>query len=247
MSREHRGVGIRAAAKGRPYDEVALTGQDAMDDYVRHLVKVDAVARRIVESDVYTRFFAAAPGVRELVLLGRIRAWTVEAAGVRRRRRWDLVVVDAPSSGHGILLLETPFAARRAIPIGGLGTRAQEVIDWLRRADTRLVAVALPEEMAVVEAIESADRLRQGSGLEVGAAILNRVRREKLSAEARRALAGRGGSLVERFGRRAIRRNRETDVHARRLAARFGAANFVEVADAPETHASAARIAEAWA
>ena len=50
---------------------VNLDPAAVMDEYVRHVVKIDLLARRILESPIYHRFFAAAPGLKELMVLGQ--------------------------------------------------------------------------------------------------------------------------------------------------------------------------------
>lgn len=220
------------------FEEVSLSGRGAMDEYVSKVVKVDALASRIVESDVYARFFAAAPGLRELVLLGRIRAFAMEKSGLRRECPFDHIIVDCPSSGHGILMFETPFSARRAIPVGALGQRAQEVIDWLKSDEVGIMSVAIPEEMAVVEALETAGRLFTGTGLKPRDVVLNRVDRVQLSAETRRMLrdydvsadsAPGPDAVLVACGKRALRRNRLHEFHARRLRSGFKSARFLEL------------------
>ena len=51
---------------------VNLDPAAVMDEYVRHVVKLEMLARRILGSPIYRRFFAAAPGLKELMVLGKI-------------------------------------------------------------------------------------------------------------------------------------------------------------------------------
>ena len=204
---------------------VDLDPRTAMDEYVRHVVRVRALSDRIIASDVYAKFFAAAPGLPELVILGRIREYTREKDG-EGTARFRSIVVDCPSSGHALLMLETPFAAFRAASIGPFGRLASGVTTWLG-SETRLVVVAIPEEMAVVEAIEFQRDLRDRTGLGISLAILNRLRTEPISTETRRAVADRGGrapalALADDWllecGARVLRRNRLEAFHQRRMA-----------------------------
>ena len=62
-------------------------------------------------------------------------------------------MVDAPATGHGLAFLKVPLAASSAIPVGPVGANARRMLTLLRDpARTALVVVAVPEEMAVVEA-----------------------------------------------------------------------------------------------
>ena len=132
-----------------------LDPQGVMDEYVRHVVPIDLVARRILASPIYRRFFAAAPGLKELMVLGKIMVLEEARRRLSREPLYDLIVVDAPATGHGLAYLKVPLAASRAIPVGPIGHNARRILQLLRDpARTALVVVAAPEEMAVVEAVE---------------------------------------------------------------------------------------------
>jgi anion-transporting ArsA/GET3 family ATPase len=127
----------------------------ALAEYVRATVRVEMLARRVLESPLYHRFFAAAPGVPELITLGKVMVLEAETTGWRARPRWDLIVLDAPATGHGLAFLKVPLAASRAVPVGPVGHNARRILALLRNPQrTALGIVAIPEEMAVVEALE---------------------------------------------------------------------------------------------
>jgi len=209
------------------YDVLDLEARLAMDEFVRHVVRLRPLAERITGSEVYRKFFAAAPGLPELVLLGRIREYARETDR-QGEPRWEAIIVDCPSSGHGLLMLETPFAAFRAVPIGPFARLASQIMEWL--ATARIALVAIPEEMAVVEAIEFKDELFERTGLTPALACLNRMRRETLSPAARRALtqgvvltsAGSFDRLLLEAAARAQRRSRLEAFHRRRLTRGLG-------------------------
>ena len=207
-----------------------LQPRDAMDEYVRHVVRLDLLARRILESPVYERFFAAAPGLKELMTLGKVMV--LEEARVRLSGRplWDLVVLDAPATGHGLAFLKVPLAASSAVPVGPVGHNARRVLSLLRDRDrTALVVVAIPEEMAVVEALQFREMAREELGVSPAAVVLNACHERRFSAADESAvldLAARGaGGEVEglalpaalRAARRQIRRRRLTRFYEARL------------------------------
>jgi anion-transporting ArsA/GET3 family ATPase len=173
-----------------------------MDEYVRHVVKVDLIARRILESPVYHRFVAAAPGLKELTTLGKIMVLEEARERWSRRPRYDLVVVDAPATGHGLAFLKVPLAASEAVPVGPVGANARRVLAMLRdRARTALCVVAIPEEMAVVEALEFARMAQDELGVRPEAVFLNacheRRFREAEEAEVLRlSAAGAQGTVA---------------------------------------------------
>jgi len=210
---------------------VNLDPTAVMDEYVRRVVPVELLARRILSSPVYRRFFAAAPGLRELMVLGKIMVLEEARARLSRRPAWELVVVDAPATGHGLAFLKVPLAASRAIPIGPVGHNARRVLKLLRDPGrTALVVVAVPEEMAVVEALEFHRLAVEELEVDLAAAVLNGCHERRFSdpeeaevlrltaAEARGALAA-GVSLPPalRAARRQIRRRRLTRLYRGRL------------------------------
>jgi anion-transporting ArsA/GET3 family ATPase len=202
-----------------------------MDEYVRHIVPVKLLARRILSSPVYKRFFAAAPGLRELMVLGKIMVLEEAHARLSRRPAWDLIVLDAPATGHGLAFLKVPLAASRAIPVGPVGHNARRVLKLIRDpARTALVVVAVPEEMAVVEAMEFHRLAVEELEVEPAAAVLNACHERRFSdaeeAEVLRLTADDArGNLQPRVplpaalraARRQIRRRRLTRLYQGRL------------------------------
>ena len=207
------------------FDVVDLEARRAMDEYVQHAIRIRPLVARVTGSEIYRKFFAAAPGLPELVLLGRIRAYSRETDR-DQAPRWHTIVVDCPSSGHGLLMLETPFAAARAVSAGPFARLAGKIIDWLKL--TKIVVVAIPEEMAVIEAIEFKSDLLERTGLTPTVAFLNRMRDEALSPAAHLALTeveaapGSNDALLLECGLRAQRRTRLEKFHQRRLSRGLG-------------------------
>jgi len=162
---------------------VDLKPQAVMDEYVRRKVRIDLIARRIVESPVYHRFFSAAPGLKELMILGKIVDSVEEKGRWSRRPQFDLVIADLPATGHGLSLLKVPSAASAAIPVGPVGRQARWIQKALRdRQRTGLVVVAIPEEMAVVEALEFDQSARDDVGMVPLAFVLNACHERPMSA-----------------------------------------------------------------
>ncbi len=153
---------------------VNLDPRGVMDEYVRQTVKIDFLSRKILDNPVYHRFFAAAPGLPELMVMGKVMVLEEEREGWSRRPRFDLVIMDAPATGHGLAFLKVPVVASEAVPVGPVGANARRILAMLRDPDrTALVLVAIPEEMAVVEAAEFHRLAREEIGIEARALVLN--------------------------------------------------------------------------
>lgn len=160
------------------FDEVplypGLTGlsidpQKALEQYLTRTIRVRALAERLVEGKAFGYVAAAAPGLREMVTIGKV--WTLTRARMRDgERRHELIVVDAPATGHGIGLLRAPTTFQELARLGRIHEEARAVAELVAdRARTAIVLVTLPEEMPVNETVDAAGRLRE---LELDAAAI---------------------------------------------------------------------------
>ena len=129
--------------------------------------------RLLASSGTFQYFTAAAPGAKELVSM--VKIWQL-TEGARRRRSsgHDLVVLDAPATGHALGMLGSPQtfgAIARVGPIAGQTRQVQELLQDPAR--TGYLAVALGTEMAVTEAMELQDGLERQLGRGLDAVIVN--------------------------------------------------------------------------
>jgi anion-transporting ArsA/GET3 family ATPase len=210
---------------------VNLDPAAVMDEYVRHVVKLEVFTRRILESPIYRRFFAAAPGLEELMVLGKIMVLEEARARFSPKPLWDILVVDAPATGHGLAFLKVPLVAAAAVPAGPVGHNARRVLALLRDpCRTALVVVAVPEEMAVVEALQFHGLATEELKMEPAAVVLNACHERRFTdedeAEVLRLTTGDAQGDVERdvplaaalrAARRQIRRRKLTRFYRDRL------------------------------
>src|SRR5262249_52700704 len=120
-----------------------------------------------------------------------------------RRPRYDLLIVDAPATGHGLSFLRVPQAASAAVPVGPVGANARRIIALLQDAKrTSLVGVAIPAEMAVVEALEFHGMATREVGIRAAAVVLNGCPERRFTdaqeAELRRLIAARADGRLSR-------------------------------------------------
>jgi anion-transporting ArsA/GET3 family ATPase len=168
---------------------VNVTPRDAMREYGIMTLKFRSIYDAVFENRVVRYFLRAIPSLAELVMLGKVlHEVRVEEHG---RHRWDLVVLDAPATGHAVQLLRVPGALLDTVPPGPLRRDALWMQELL--VDPRATAVSivtLPEEMPVNEAIELDAALRGVLGMPRGALIVNAMPEERFSAGERARLAG---------------------------------------------------------
>jgi anion-transporting ArsA/GET3 family ATPase len=145
----------------------------------------------ITGSAAFQHFVAAAPGAKELITIAKV--W--ELAQLERwdahNRTYDLVIVDAPASGHGLAMLTAPTTFGEIARVGPIRRQAFKVRDMLAdRARTGYVAVALPEEMPVNETLELDARLRDAVGVPLDAIVVNAVYPERFSGKEAETMRG---------------------------------------------------------
>ena len=137
---------------------ISIDPQQAMEEYLR--VKAGTLGQALGSSRLFQAFAMATPGMRELLSIGKV--W--ELAQLDRRTRggapYDLVIVDAPATGHGVGLLRTPKTFADIARVGPIAHQGQTIADTIADPEfTGVVAVATPEEMPVNETLTLADEL----------------------------------------------------------------------------------------
>lgn len=154
----------------------------ALAEYVRLQLRLPVVTDRILSSDLFTQLLEAAPGWRELIVLGKI--WHLEQRREQDGRPLhDLIVVDAPATGHGLTFLDVPRVVQHAIRAGPLARHASWVEALVRDPErTLLLPVTLPEELPVAETAELVARARDRIGIAVDRIVVNQMPSEDARA-----------------------------------------------------------------
>lgn len=165
---------------GRQFEEVevapdlftiSIDPEHAMDEYLR--VKVGALGHVLGSSRLFQAFAMATPGMRELLSIGKV--W--ELAQLHRRTEgaspYDLVIVDAPATGHGVGLLRTPRTFADIARVGPIAHQGRAIADTIAdRSFTGVVAVATPEEIPVNETLSLCEALADDQ-LTIDLVVLN--------------------------------------------------------------------------
>jgi anion-transporting ArsA/GET3 family ATPase len=139
--------------------------------------------RVLASSGTFQYFAAAAPGAKELVTMVKIWELTQAKRWQRRARDYDLVVVDAPASGHALGILRSPHTFGAIARVGPVAGQAEKVRALLEDpARSAYLAVALATEMAVTEALELQDDLHEQLGQSLDAVIVNGLLPQRFSS-----------------------------------------------------------------
>ncbi|MGH8999954.1 MAG: ArsA family ATPase [Acidimicrobiia bacterium] len=167
-------VGFKPAPVHPRVSAMAMDTEASLSEYLRLNLKVPIPARIGPMAKVFDFVAAAAPGVKEILTVGKI-CWEVREA-LEGRARWDLVVVDAPSTGHVVSQLGAPGAIIELVAVGPVRSQTGWMSDLLGDdAVTALNVVATPEEMPVDETVELVTRARAELPVPLGAVVVNRV------------------------------------------------------------------------
>ena len=160
---------------------VVLDGAHQLEEYLSTVVPSRAMLKAVVSSGAYRYFVEAAPGLRELIMVGKIYH---ELEYRPPSPPWDLVVLDAPATGQALSVLRMPLVARETFGAGIVGRTAARVSELLRDpARCGVVLVTSPEPFAVSETLETHAALSD-LGLDVAAVIFNRTRAPRFDADA---------------------------------------------------------------
>jgi hypothetical protein len=164
--------------------------------------------RILASSNTFQYFAAAAPGAKELVSM--VKIWEL-TQGERRRRRaagYDLVVLDAPATGHALGLLHSPQTFGAIARVGPIAAQALRVGELLKDpARSGYLAVTHATEMAVSETLELQDDLHRQLGRALDAVVVNGVLPRRFTKDELRLL-----DTVS--GRDAVRRSAVVAAHA---------------------------------
>jgi anion-transporting ArsA/GET3 family ATPase len=170
-----------------------ITPDDALLEYLAEH-GLQRVSKRLVSSGVIDVVATAIPGIRDVLVLGKIKQ-------LERDRIADLILVDAPATGHAVTFLTSASGLLDAARGGPVRTQAQDVVELLgdpRRC--RVVLVTLPEEMPVSETIEAAYLVEDRAGVQLGPVVVNAcdLAVPELSVPAAEAAAAAGVHLDPR-------------------------------------------------
>lgn len=184
---------------------ISIDPDEALLEWLRTLGGRISV-RMLAASSTFHYFAAAAPGAKELVSMVKVREL---CEGQRRRNdrgSYELVVLDAPATGHALAMLRSPQTFAAIVRMGPLAEQAQgirELLEDPRR--TAFIAVAQGTEMAVAETLELEEGLRRHLDRDLDAVVVNgTVPRRFTREELGRVSGATGDDAQAELGERAI-------------------------------------------
>lgn len=180
----HERVGAEVRQVSENLWAVNVKPEEALHEYALLRLKSERIYRTVFGNRFVRYFLRFLPSIQETVMLGKILFHVKEEE--HGRPRFDVVIIDAPATGHAISFLGVPRTLAQTVPPGPLADEAK----WMREmvedpARTAAVLVALPEEMPVNETIELVSALSTRVGMRSEAVLLNHSVAQRFGAEER--------------------------------------------------------------
>lgn len=154
---------------------VNMVPQKALEEYGMLMLKSRAVYNILFGNEYVRAFFAAIPGMHEWTMLGKAWWHTTEELP-DGSPKYDVVLLDAPATGHGLDMLRVPKVLIDVVPSGLLRRDAERAWSMFQDAkQTGIVLVTLPEEMPTTESIEMSKALTGELQLQIARVVVNGV------------------------------------------------------------------------
>ena len=184
---------------------ISIDPDRSLREYLVLQSPVRAMGELLSRSRIFTYMAAATPGLKELVTIGKIWELAQLDRRVKKGRKYDLVVVDAPATGHGIGFLQTPRTFAAIARMGPIRNQAEALDSFITdRRRTGAVIVCLPEEMPVNESELLERELSENVGVSVDRVYMNALYPERFSESDAERLASVADS-VDGGGRAAVK------------------------------------------
>src|SRR4051812_7493016 len=148
---------------------MSMNTEESLKEYLSLQLKLPLIARVGPLARSFEFVATAAPGVKEILTVGKL-LYEV------RERNYDIVIVDAPASGHVVAQMASPQAINELVKVGLVREQTGWMVDMLGDPQiTAAVIVSSPEEMPVTETIELVGRIRSETNVDLAAIIVNKV------------------------------------------------------------------------
>lgn len=186
----------------------------ALFEYGQVILKSKTLTSLVFDSKLVKGFLRGVPGMQEWATLGKAWWHTTETLD-DGRPRFDVVILDAPATGHGLDMLRVPKVILDVVPPGLLRRDAERAMEMFRDpTQSGVVLVTLPEDLPVTETLELAAALEGDLRVPVAKLVVNQMLPPLFSRDERGALADvavdlastDAGDVLVAAGRRRARR-----------------------------------------
>ncbi|MBW8752471.1 MAG: ArsA family ATPase [Propionibacteriales bacterium] len=166
---------------------LAIDAEAALLEYLSMYYRLGRAGKALDRFGVIDFATTIAPGVRDVLLTGKVYEAAQRNSRNKNARRYDALVLDAPPTGRIAQFLNVNSELAGLAKMGPIKSQADTVMTLLRSPRTAVHLVTVLEEMPVQETIDGVAELREAR-LPVGSVIVNLVRPQDLDDEARASL-----------------------------------------------------------
>jgi anion-transporting ArsA/GET3 family ATPase len=194
---------------------INLDPEQAIEEYGIMTLKSRYLYKLLFDNKYVRTFLRAVPGMHEWAMLGKAW-WHTTEKNSDGSWKYDVVILDAPATGHGLDMLRVPKVILDVVPPGILRRDAERAIELFRDPkNCAVILVTLPEEMPTSETIELAAALTDELKLPIGRIVVNGVLPPLFSKEERRVLDEQGDILCTSSGDAALLAGRARAIRER--------------------------------
>jgi anion-transporting ArsA/GET3 family ATPase len=166
---------------------LAIDAEEALLEYLAMYYRLGRAGKALDRFGVIDFATTIAPGVRDVLLTGKVYEAAQRNSRNKNARQYDAIVLDAPPTGRIAQFLNVNSELAGLARMGPIKAQADTVMTLLRSPRTAVHLVTVLEEMPVQETIDGVAELRE-AGLPVGGVVVNLVRPQDLDESARAAL-----------------------------------------------------------
>lgn len=156
---------------------INLSPKNCFEEYVIRHIRFKMLYQTFFNNTFVTNFIDAIPGLNQVLMLGKIFELERQVKNkISNQFSYDLIIVDAPATGHGLSALEVPNVLKSAVKLGPLHKHAVQILDLLANKEkTAFCLVTLAEEMPVCESEEYVQALKERTHINFGPLFINYV------------------------------------------------------------------------
>jgi anion-transporting ArsA/GET3 family ATPase len=165
---------------------LAIDPESALLEYLAMYYRLGRAGKALDRFGVIDFATTIAPGVRDVLLTGKVYEAVNRNKRGKNHRHYDAVVLDAPPTGRISQFLNVNGELAGLAKVGPIRSQADTVMTLLRSRRTAVHLVTVLEDMPVQETADGVDELR-AARLPVGGIVVNMTRRAELDGSDRDA------------------------------------------------------------
>lgn len=166
-------VKIATAERGGQVNALAIDIEAAFLEYLDMFYNLGIAGRAMRRIGAIEFATTIAPGLRDVLLTGKIKESVVRLNKGAKNPVYDAVVVDAPPTGRIARFLDVTKAVSDLAKGGPVHSQSEGVVKLLHSEQTAIHLVTLLEALPVQETLEAIEELAE-MALPIGSVIVNR-------------------------------------------------------------------------